>query len=111
MSIYGHIKSIYGCSLKLRYQYVSCVFPLEVVLNEDVMNSYLTWSDKYQPTKARFVIGDRGKIKNLFTWLNAWKERHESIIKKMAARANKRLVYVAGSFIFIDWKDRFYGRI
>lgn len=63
---------------------------IEVILNEDVMNSFLSWTEKYQPSKARFMIGDRVKIKKLFTWLNSWKERHEAIVKKMAARAVKK---------------------
>lgn len=57
------------------------------------MNSFLSWTEKYQPSKARFMIGDRVKIKKLFTWLNSWKERHEAIVKKMAARAVKKLVF------------------
>ncbi|XP_057310391.1 uncharacterized protein LOC130648372 isoform X2 [Hydractinia symbiolongicarpus] len=63
---------------------------IEVILNEDVMNSFLSWTEKYQPSKARFMIGDRVKIKKLFTWLNSWKERHEAIVKKMAVRALKK---------------------
>ena len=54
------------------------------------MNSYLSWTEKYQPSKARFVIGDRMKVKELFNWLNSWKERHEAIIKKMVARAARK---------------------
>ena len=58
-----------------------------MILNEDVVNSYLTWTEKYQPRMARNVLGDRVRVKEVFTWLNSWKERHDSIVKKMAARA------------------------
>ena len=62
----------------------------ELVLDESTINSFLSWTEKYQPTKARHVIGDKAKTKELFNWLCLWKEKHESIVKKMAARAARQ---------------------
>ena len=62
---------------------------LDLVLDEPTINSFLSWAEKYQPIKARHVIGDKFTTKELFNWLCSWKERHESIVKKMAARAQK----------------------
>lgn len=65
-------------------------FVLELVLNEETINSFLCWTEKYQPMKARYVIGEKDTVKELFNWLCSWKERHELIIKKMVARATKK---------------------
>ena len=62
---------------------------LELVLNNDTVNSFLTWTEKYQPTKARYVIGQKETIRNLFEWLNAWKLKHELIIKKLQEKASR----------------------
>lgn len=64
---------------------------IEVVLNNDTMNSFLTWTEKYQPSKARYVIGDKLTIRSLFDWLHLWKEKHEAIIKKLHERAKRKL--------------------
>eukprot|EP00111_Clytia_hemisphaerica_P023792 TCONS_00070111-protein len=63
---------------------------IDLVLDEPTMNSFLSWTEKYQPIKARHVIGDRIKTKEVFNWLCLWKEKHESIVKKLAARVNRK---------------------
>ena len=58
------------------------------------MNSFLCWTEKYQPIKARHIIGDKTTSKELFNWLCLWKEKHESIVKKLAAKAIKKYVFI-----------------
>ena len=62
---------------------------LDLVLDESTVNSFMCWTEKYQPIKARHIIGDKSKNKELFNWLCLWKEKHESIVKKLTAKTNK----------------------
>ena len=66
------------------------VMYIELVLNEVVVNSFLSWTEKYQPNKPRFVLGDRAKVRELFDWLNTWKEHHDLVAKKKALKASKK---------------------
>ncbi|XP_065659209.1 uncharacterized protein LOC100207471 isoform X2 [Hydra vulgaris] len=59
-----------------------------VELNEVVVNSFLSWTEKYQPTKPRFVLGNRVKVRELFDWLNTWKERNEIAAQRTSKRNN-----------------------
>ncbi|XP_012553674.2 uncharacterized protein LOC100207471 isoform X1 [Hydra vulgaris] len=59
-----------------------------VELNEVVVNSFLSWTEKYQPTKPRFVLGNRAKVRELFDWLNSWKERNDIAAQRTSRRNN-----------------------
>ena len=56
----------------------------KIIVDEEYMNSCLSWTEKYQPNKARYVIGEKSNTRQIFDWLTSWKERHESAIRKLA---------------------------
>ena len=51
----------------------------------------LPWTEKYQPTKAKEVLGDRVVIKHLADWLDEWKVfgASEAIRDRLKAERDK----------------------
>lgn len=62
---------------------------IDIKLDENYVNAYLSWTEKYQPAKARNVIGDKSNVRKIFDWLLLWKERHESAVRKIARYEGK----------------------
>ena len=70
---------------------MSCKKIVEVEpVTEEVVNTYLQWTEKYSPIKHSSMIGNEAAVGQLFGWLSSWKEKHEEFVKMMAVNSTKR---------------------
>ena len=61
----------------------------EPPLNEEIVNSSLQWTEKYAPIDHDSILGNKYELSKLFEWLCSWKERHESIVRRLTLLASK----------------------